>query len=174
MAMTLQFIPDFDEDLHQFLDLARQFPALDPGEAQALLARRRTGDDRAVARLVNANLRHLVDLAVINEERWRHVQIADLFTEGVAALEAAIRAYDASTHGPLHPYVIGSIQRAIDAHAHAVRVRRPTGPRVPARRSTITPCQPRAAEERSRCPLNSEQRQNLRSSRASGPARSAG
>lgn len=135
--MTLQLIPNFDEDLHQFLNLARQYPSLDHGEVETLLARHREGDYQAVVHLVNANLRHVVDLAVINEDRWRHVQIKDVFAEGVAALGEAIRAYDPSTHGPLRPYVINSIQRAIDALAHSVRIRHQSGQWTPAPRSTL-------------------------------------
>jgi DNA-directed RNA polymerase sigma subunit (sigma70/sigma32) len=133
--MNLQPLPDFDEDLHQFLNLARQYPALDPGEEETLLARYREGDHQAVVHLVNANLRYLVELAVINEDRWRHVQMLDLFAAGVTALEEAIRTYQTARQGPLRPYVIKSIERALDALAHSVRIRHASASQIPAPRS---------------------------------------
>ena len=132
--MTLQPIPDLDENLHQFLNLARQYPALDPGEEETLLARHREGDPQAVVHLVNANLRYIVELAVISEGRWRDVQLQDLFAVGTTALEEAIRTYQASRHGPLRPYMITSIERTLDALAHSVRVLDPSAQQVPAPR----------------------------------------
>lgn len=132
--MDLQPLPDFDEDLHQFLNLARQYPALDPDEEETLLARYREGDHQAVAHLVNANLRYLVELAVINEDRWRHVPMMDLFAAGVTALEQAIRTYQASRQGPLRLYVITAIERTLDALAHSVRIQHPSASQIPAPR----------------------------------------
>jgi hypothetical protein len=132
--MTLQPIPDLDENLHQFLNLARQYPALDPGEEETLLARYREGDHQAVVHLVNANLRYIVELAVISEGRWRHVPLQDLFAVGTTALEEAIRTYQASRHGPLRPYLITSIEHANDALAHSVRVLDPSAQQFPAPR----------------------------------------
>lgn len=136
--MTLQPTSRFDEDLHEFLNLARQYPALDPGEEETLLARLQDGDHQAVVYLVNANLRYIVDLAVISGGRWRSVRLEDLFTEGTTALREAIGTYRAARHGPLRPYLIARIWRTMDALAHSVRISRPSAQRIPAPRPTMS------------------------------------
>ncbi len=121
--MILEPSPSLEAEMHHFLNLARRHPPLDRREEQTLLARHRDGDPEAVDHLVNAHLRYVVDLAVMNEDRWRHVPLMDLFGEGATAVVAAIRTYDAQTHGPLRLHVVSTINRAMGAAAHAIRVR---------------------------------------------------
>ncbi len=121
--MILEPSPSLEAEMHHFLNLARRHPPLDRTEEQTLLDRRRDGDPEAVDHLVDAHLRYVVDLAVMNEDRWRHVPLMDLFGEGATAVVTAIREYDEATHGPLRLHVVSAINRAMGAAAHAIRVR---------------------------------------------------
>jgi len=121
--MILEPSPSLEAEMHHFLNLARRHPPLDRREEQTLLARHRDGDPEAVDHLVNAHLRYVVDLAVMNEDRWRHLPVMDLFGEGATAVVTAIRTYDEATHGPLRLHVVSAINRAMGAAAHAIRVR---------------------------------------------------
>jgi len=126
--MILQSSLTIDGQLHHFLDLARRYSPLEPGEERTLLARHRDGDPTAIDHLVNANLRYVVDLAVINEDRWEHLPLIDLLAEGATALEIAIRRYDGPRHGPFRLHVIAAIQRAMDAACSKVSLRHAQAP----------------------------------------------
>jgi DNA-directed RNA polymerase sigma subunit (sigma70/sigma32) len=136
--MILRPDPGLDASLHHFLNLARRYPALDHGEERTLLARLREGDPEAVDHLVHAHLRYVVDLAVLHEDQWRHLPLRDLLAEGAAALEMAVRRFQARRHGPFRLHVIAAIEHAM---ATAGSLTRTPGhrPRTPAPRLRRTP-----------------------------------
>lgn len=105
--------PQIDPAVHHFLNVARSHPPLDGRTERQLLARSRAGDGEAVDRLVDANLRYVVDLAVIHEDSWEGLDLADLCSEGACALVVAVRQYDERRDGPFRSHLIARIHRAM-------------------------------------------------------------
>ncbi|MBD3222389.1 hypothetical protein GF314_14235 [bacterium] len=102
-----------DPALHRFLDGTRRQPPLAPGEEAELLARVRRGDREAVDIVVDANLRHVVDAAMLVDDRGNGLGLRDLFAEGTVALVAAVRRYDPHRDGPFRAHAVDRIRRAM-------------------------------------------------------------
>lgn len=102
--------------LNQYLDeIGRQQLLTDEQERQ-LSERIRQGDQRAVARLVEANLRYVVKIAALY--RGQGLSLDDLVSEGNMGMMAAAAKYDA-TRGTRFvtyaaPHVRRQIERAIE------------------------------------------------------------
>lgn len=80
------------QGLDRFIQRVRREPALGREEEHALAVRARAGDERARDRLLAANLRHVVAIAV----RYRRygVPLADLISEGNVGLCIALSKFD--------------------------------------------------------------------------------
>ena len=105
-----------DNTLNKYLDeIGRQQLLTDEQECQ-LSERIKQGDQRAVSRLVEANLRFVVKIATLY--RGQGVQLDDLISEGNIGMMAAAAKFDA-TKGTRFvsyaaPYVRRQIERAIE------------------------------------------------------------
>lgn len=109
---------DVDPAFHRFLDLARRHAPLDRRQEVDLIARYRAGDARALDRLVDANLRYVVDIATINADLVRDdMDLMDLCAEGTVALIKAVRRYDERWHGPFKLHLVSRIHRAMTGSA---------------------------------------------------------
>jgi len=81
-----------EEDASQFLSEIRAFPLLTPQEERELARRSAGGDEEAIRRLVDSNLRLVVSVA--REYAGRGVALLDLIQEGSIGLLAAARKFD--------------------------------------------------------------------------------
>lgn len=81
-----------DEDMRLFLSEIRQFPLLTAEEERELARRCAQGDQEAICRMVNSNLRLVVSVA--REYAGRGVALLDLIQEGSIGLLAAARKFD--------------------------------------------------------------------------------
>ena len=98
--------------LHAYLREISNFPSLTPDDERQLGSRvRQHGDEDALARLVQANLRVVVHYA----KRFRHlgVPLLDLIHEGNLGLIEAARRFDPSRNEPFHTAALWWIRQAM-------------------------------------------------------------
>lgn len=81
-----------EDDVSQFLREIRQYPLLSPEEERVLAKRCAEGDQEAIRKMVNSNLRLVVSIA--REYSGRGVPLLDLIQEGSIGLLAAARKFD--------------------------------------------------------------------------------
>lgn len=81
-----------EDDVRQYLQEIRQFPRLSPQEERELAQRCAQGDQEAVRKMVNANLRLVVSVA--REYAGRGVPLLDLIQEGSIGLLIAAKKFD--------------------------------------------------------------------------------
>ena len=81
-----------EDDVRQYLSEIRQFPRLTPEEERQLAHRCAEGDEEAIRRMVNSNLRLVVSVA--REYAGRGVPLLDLIQEGSIGLLVAARKFD--------------------------------------------------------------------------------
>lgn len=81
-----------EDDARQFLSEIRQYPRLTPEEEKELARRCAKGDEDAIRRMVNSNLRLVVSVA--REYAGRGVPLLDLIQEGSIGLLVAARKFD--------------------------------------------------------------------------------
>jgi len=105
-----------DSTLNKYLDEIGQRTLLSDEEERQLSERIKQGDQQAVGKLVEANLRFVVKIAV--EYRGKGLQMDDLISEGNIGLMAAASRYDGSRSTRFvnfaAAYVRRQIERAID------------------------------------------------------------
>ena len=82
-------VPKDEDDIRQYLREIRQIPRLTPEEERELARRCAQGDEEAIRKMVNANLRLVVSVA--KEYSGRGVPLMDLIQEGSIGLLAAAR-----------------------------------------------------------------------------------
>lgn len=85
-------VPKDEDDIRQYLREIRQIPRLTPEEERELARRCAQGDEEAIRKMVNANLRLVVSVA--KEYSGRGVPLMDLIQEGSIGLLAAARKFD--------------------------------------------------------------------------------
>ena len=98
--------------LHAYLREISNFPSLTPDDERQLGSRvQQHGDEDALARLVQANLRVVVHYA----KRFRHlgVPLLDLIHEGNLGLIEAARRFDPSRNAPFHTAALWWIRQAM-------------------------------------------------------------
>lgn len=81
-----------EDDVRQFMDEIRKYPRLTVQEERELAQRCAQGDEEAIRRMVNANLRLVVSIA--REYAGRGVPLLDLIQEGSIGLLAAVKKFD--------------------------------------------------------------------------------
>jgi RNA polymerase primary sigma factor len=112
------------DSLATYLREIARVPRLTPAEEQALGKRVAAGDEEALHRLVEANLRLIVAVA----RRYHHVGIAlhDLVQEGNIGLLRAAQTFDYRTGNRFSTYAVWWIRQAVSRafanQAYAIRV----------------------------------------------------
>ena len=81
-----------EDDIRLFISEIRQYPLLKPEEERELARLCAAGDEDAIRRMVNSNLRLVVSVA--REYAGRGVPLLDLIQEGSIGLLAAARKFD--------------------------------------------------------------------------------
>ncbi len=81
-----------EEDMRQYLSEIRRYPLLTAQEERALAQRCAQGDEEAIRRMVNSNLRLVVSIA--KEYTGRGVPLLDLIQEGSIGLLIAAKKFD--------------------------------------------------------------------------------
>ena len=85
-------VPTDEDDIRQYLREIRSYPRLTPEEERELAQRCAQGDEEAIRKMVNSNLRLVVSVA--KEYTGRGVPLLDLIQEGSIGLLAAARKFD--------------------------------------------------------------------------------
>ena len=85
-------VPTDEDDIRQYLREIRSDPRLTPEEERELAQRCAQGDEEAIRKMVNCNLRLVVSVA--KEYTGRGVPLLDLIQEGSIGLLAAARKFD--------------------------------------------------------------------------------
>lgn len=81
-----------EDDVSQYLSEIRRYPRLTPEEERELAKRCADGDEDAIRKMVNSNLRLVVSVA--REYAGRGVPLMDLIQEGSIGLLAAAKKFD--------------------------------------------------------------------------------
>ena len=112
-------VPRDEDDIRQYLREIRQIPRLTPEEERCA-----QGDEEAIRKMVNANLRLVVSVA--KEYSGRGVPLMDLIQEGSIGLLAAARKFDYTRDLRFSTYATKWIRQGVTRcllnHAGAIRV----------------------------------------------------
>ncbi len=103
--------PKLEDDMGQYLREIRQFPLLSPEEERQLARLCAQGDENAIRRMVNCNLRLVVSIA--REYGGRGVPLLDLVQEGSIGLLAAAKRFDPTLDYRFSTYATKWIRRGI-------------------------------------------------------------
>lgn len=110
--------------LDLYLDDVSRHDLLDPEEEERIARRARAGDDRALERLVRANLRFVISVA--KKYRNRGVAFEDLIQEGNVGLVKAAKKFDPDQGVKFISYAVWwirqSILSALARHSRSVRL----------------------------------------------------
>ena len=121
-----------EEDMRQFLSEIRQFPLLTAQEERDLARRCAEGDQEAICRMVNSNLRLVVSIA--REYAGRGVALLDLIQEGSIGLLVAARKFDYTLDFRFSTYatkwIRQGVTRCLMNHAGLIRVPLHTAERI--------------------------------------------
>ena len=117
-------VPKDEDDIRQYLREIREIPRLTPEEERELARRCAQGDEEAIRKMVNANLRLVVSVA--KEYSGRGVPLMDLIQEGSIGLLAAARKFDYTRDLRFSTYATKWIRQGVTRcllnHAGAIRV----------------------------------------------------
>ena len=122
----------FEDDVGQYMNEIRQFPRLSPEEERALARLCAEGDQDAIRRMVNCNLRLVVSIA--REYAGRGVALLDLVQEGSIGLLVAARKFDYTLDYRFSTYatkwIRQGVTRCLMNHAGVIRVPLHTAERI--------------------------------------------
>lgn len=113
-----------EEDVRQYLQEIRRYPRLTQQEEQELARRCAEGDEEAIKKMVNCNLRLVVSVA--REYAGRGVPLLDLIQEGSIGLIAAAKKFDYTLDFRFSTYatkwIRQGVTRSLMNHAGQIRV----------------------------------------------------
>ena len=117
-------VPKDEDDIRQYLREIREIPRLTPEEERELARRCAQGDEEAIRKMVNANLRLVVSVA--KEYSGRGVPLMDLIQEGSIGLLAAARKFDYTRDLRFSTYatkwIRQGVTRCLMNHGSTIRV----------------------------------------------------
>lgn len=120
------------EDVSQYLQDIRQFPLLTQQEERKLAECCAAGDEDAIRRMVNSNLRLVVSVA--KGYMGRGVPLLDMIQEGSIGLVTAARKFDPSMDCRFSTYatkwIRQGVSRCVMEHAGLIRVPRYTADKI--------------------------------------------
>lgn len=154
-----------DDDVRQFLREIRQYPLLTQEEEKQLAVRCARGDEDAIRKMVNSNLRLVVSVA--REYVGRGVPLLDLIQEGSIGLLVAAKKFDPTLDYRFSTYATKWIRQGITRcllnHSGMIRVPLHTAERMRKINAAKTALQqenggaePTEAEIAKRCDLPEE------------------
>ena len=121
-----------EDDVRQYLSEIRQYPLLTREEELILARRCAQGDEEAICRMVNSNLRLVVSVA--REYAGRGVALLDLIQEGSIGLLAAARKFDYTMDTRFSTYATKRIRQGVTRclmnHNGMIRVPLHTGDKI--------------------------------------------
>ena len=113
-----------EEDVRQYLQEIRRYPMLTPEEERELARRCAEGDEEAIKKIVNSNLR-LVDSVAREYAGWG-VPLLDLVQDGSIGLIVAARKFDYTLDFRFSTYatkwIRQGVTRCLSNHAQMIRV----------------------------------------------------
>ena len=110
-ALLEQGVLSGEEDMRQYLQDIRRFPLLTPEEERELAIACAAGDEEAIRKMVNSNLRLVVSIA--REYAGRGVPVLDLIQEGSIGLLVAAKKFDHTRQTRFSTYATHWIRRGI-------------------------------------------------------------
>ena len=117
-------VPTDEDDIRQYLQEIRSYPRLTPEEERELARRCAQGDEDAIRKMVNSNLRLVVSIA--KEYTGRGVPLLDLIQEGSIGLLVAARKFDYTRDYRFSTYATKWIRQGVTRcllnHAGTIRV----------------------------------------------------
>jgi RNA polymerase primary sigma factor len=129
---NLTAAPAGEDDMSQYLQEIRQIPRLTIQEERDLARRCAEGDEEAVRRMVNANLRLVVSVA--REYAGRGVPLLDLIQEGSIGLLVAAKKFDCTLDYRFSTYatkwIRQGVTRCLVNHNSLIRVPAHTAERL--------------------------------------------
>lgn len=121
-----------EDDVQQYLREIRQYPLLSAQEEWELAQRCALGDEDAIRKMVNSNLRLVVSVA--REYAGRGVPLMDLIQEGSIGLLAAAKKFDYTLDYRFSTYATKWIRQGVSRcllyHGSMIRVPLHTGERI--------------------------------------------
>ncbi len=124
--------PEGEDDVRQFLQEIRRYPRLSPEEERDLARQCAEGNEEAIRRMVNSNLRLVVSVA--REYAGRGVPLLDLIQEGSIGLLVAARKFDYTLDYRFSTYATKWIRQGVTRcllnHAGLIRVPVHTAERI--------------------------------------------
>lgn len=113
-----------EDDVTRYLNEIRQYPRLSPQEERELAQRCAQGDEEAIRKMVNSNLRLVVSVA--KEYAGRGVPLLDLIQEGSIGLLAAAKKFDYTLDYRFSTYatkwIRQGVTRCLMNHSQMIRV----------------------------------------------------
>ena len=131
-ALLEQGVYSGEEDMRQYLQDIRKFPLLTPEEERELAMACAGGNEDAIRKMVNSNLRLVVSVA--REYAGRGVPVLDLIQEGSIGLLVAAKRFDYTRQTRFSTYatywIRYGITRCILRHTAMIQVPKYTAERI--------------------------------------------